>query len=151
MRISPDSEMEPGALGLSVIGITAVGVFAACSRAAAEGNVTARALAIGWAALLMAGAGLAVFVAVYLLDLKCRHLGAETCQAEPAPWDRTDTAWQWWGQLVVALLGFAALLGALTETIRRRYAPAVSSVTLAALFFAAWTVFLAPLGDALGV
>ena len=143
--------MKPGVLGLSFMGIAAVGVFAACSRSAAEDNGTARALAIGWAALLTAAAGFGVYVAVLLFDLKCTHLGPESCESGSAPWDRTDTAWQWWGQLAVASLGFAALVAAVIQTVRRRYTQAVTSVVLAALFFAAWTVFLAPLGDALGI
>ena len=134
-----------------MVGIMAVGVFTAASRAAARGAPAARALAVAWAAVLATGAGLAVVVAIYLLDLRCEHLGAETCRTEPAPWHRTETAWQWWGQLVVALLGFAALLAAVVQVVRRRYPQALTYVVLAAVFFAAWTVFLAPLGDAFGV
>lgn len=133
------------------MGIAAVAVFVGCARAATEGKGTARSLAIGWAALLTAAAGLGVFVAVLLFRLKCTHLGPESCEPEPAPWDRTDTAWQWWGQLAVALLGFGVLVAAVIQTIRRRYAQAVTWVVLAAVFFAAWTAFLAPLGDAFGI
>ncbi len=137
---------SPGPLGLGLFGIVLVAVFALLSRAAAEGNETARFGAIAQVVALSAAGALALFVAIFLVGLKCD----EACQAAGSWW-RTKDAWQWWGQLVAAGLGLIALLLAGWQTVRRRHREATMRIVAAAVCFAVWTAFLAPLGNELGV
>ena len=77
---------SPGPVGLAFIGIVLVAVFARLSRAAAEGNETARLGAIVQVVALSAAGGLALLAAVFLVGLKCD----ETCQIDGHWWD-TET------------------------------------------------------------
>lgn len=137
---------SPGPLGLGLTGIVLVAAFALLSRAAAEGSEMARFAAIIQVLALSAAGALALYVAFYLLGLKCD----EACQLA-GDWWLTEDAWQWWGQLIVAGLGLIALLLAGWQTVRRRHREATASVVASAVCFAVWTAFLAPLGNELGV
>ena len=60
-------------------------------------------------------------------------------------WTDSPESWQWSGQLVVAAAGFIAVAAALALTIRGRYSAARLSIVAAALAFAGWAWFWAPL------
>ncbi|MGI9081704.1 MAG: hypothetical protein ACR2FZ_05410 [Thermoleophilaceae bacterium] len=137
---------SPGPLGLGLFGIVLVAVFALLSRAAAEGNEAARFGAIAQVVALSAAGALALFIAIFLVSLKCD----EACQTA-GDWWRTEDAWQWWGQFVVAGLGLIALLLGGWLTVERQHREATMTIVAAAVCFAVWTAFLAPLGNELGV
>lgn len=135
------------------LGLAALAVFVALAEAARRGSDSARTAAAIEAALLIALACVSVLVAAALLELKCDESCDENLSAEArsGEWWHTLDAWQWSAQLVVALVGLAAVIAALAFVARRRYRRASASMVLAAGAFAAWAAFLAPLGDGLGI
>lgn len=129
------------------VGLGVFGLFLWLSESARKGSRQAMEFAAVEAALLMAAGALGVFLAVVLRSLSCD----ESCEEVSSDWWHTDNAWQWDAQLAVAVIGFAALAAALWNTMRNRHRRASASMALAAAAFAAWAVFLAPLGNEFGI
>jgi hypothetical protein len=99
------------------------------------------------AAMLASMAGFGVLLALLLVGLKCD----ESCDNSEGEWWHAVDAWQWTGQLVVALLGAASICAAFVAVKRRRYRTGTALMVLAAASFGAWAAFLAPMGDGLGI
>ena len=137
-------------MALIVLGLVSLGVFAWLSEAARRGSAKSRVLAAWEAGALTGLALLGLWVSLYLLALRCN----ESCggdQSVGGGWNDTSGAWQWWGQFTVASLGFAAIVMALVQTVRRRHRSAATWMVLASISFGAWTTFLAPLGNRFGL
>jgi hypothetical protein len=66
-------------------------------------------------------------------------------------WWHSLDAWQWWGQLLTAVLGTVALGAAVAAVGRSQYRAAVARMGIAAASFGAWAALLAPLGNGLGI
>src|SRR3954470_8536460 len=138
---------------LVAIGLATLVAFAALSETARSGTRWARAGALVVAGTLLPLAGLGITLSLVLLSLRCD----ESCDENLSPtvrsgqWWHSLDAWQWWGQFLVAGLGFLAIGAALASLARRGYRRATGFMILAAACFGAWTAFLAPLGDRFGI
>jgi hypothetical protein len=129
------------------VGLLFLAAFIGLSEAAQRGDEISRAGALIEASMLTLLAAWGVLGALILAAMKCD----ESCDDESGEWWHTLDAGQWPGQLVVAVLGFAAIVAAFAWTIRRRHRAASASMVAAAACFGAWAAFLAPLGDGLGI
>jgi hypothetical protein len=129
-------------------GVLALLLFVSLAEAARRGNALARGVAMFEAVVLIPLAAVGVFGALLLSGLKCD----ESCvDGGSPPWEHTTDAWQWTGQLAVAVLGLLAVGSAFALVWARSYRWAAVLMTLAAASFGAWAAFLAPLGNALGI
>ena len=135
------------------MGLLALVAFVALSEAARRGDDISRAGALIEAFVLLLLAGFGVLAALVLAGMKCD----ESCDENLSPevrsgdWWHTLDAWQWWGQLLVAILGFAAIVAAFVWTTRGGHRRASASMGVAAASFGAWAAFLAPLGNGFGI
>jgi hypothetical protein len=129
-------------------GVLALLVFAALSEVARRGSASARVGAMVEGIALIPLAGLGVLVALVLKGLTCD----DGCGYVASPdWRHDPNAWQWSGQLFVAVVGFFAIAAAIALIRSRSYRWATAAMTLAAASFGAWAAFLAPLGNRLGI
>jgi hypothetical protein len=139
--------------GLVTLAIAAIAVFDRLSRHASADNEGARQLAILESTLLLVLAAIGLLGALVLLGLRCDESCDENLieSARTGQWWHTQDAWQWWGQFLVALAGTAAIFLALLSTVRRRHDRAPMLLLVAGICFGGWAVFLAPLGEGLGI
>lgn len=135
------------------LGLSALAGFAALAEGARQGSGIARVGALLESALLAALGGLGAVGAFSLKAMGCD----ESCDENLSPevrtghWWNSQDAWQWSGQVVVALLGAMAVSAALGAVVAKRYRAAIALMTFAAGCFGAWAVFLAPLGNRVGI
>src|SRR3954453_1327017 len=106
---------------LLALGLFALIVFGALSETARSGTGWARAGALVLAGTLVPLAGFGAFASVVLLSLKCDESCDENLspQVRSGDWWHSLDAWQWWGQFLVAALGFLAVGAALASLVRR--------------------------------
>jgi hypothetical protein len=135
------------------LGLVALVAFVVLAEGARRGSTSARVGALVEAAVLIPLAGLGALGALALIALRCD----ESCDEDKSPivrtgdWWHSVDAWQWKGQLAVALAGTFAVTAAFVAVTRRRYRAASLLMVAAAACFGGWAAFLAPLGDGLGI